>query len=189
MSKTSLCCIVVTVLIVCVCFIGLNADIIRAEEVETENDSSGDVNYLTMLEDINNGVSDIKGILEDSRKQDENYYQQSINEQKILNDNVGGDYDIDGAWDSSSLYNDNNDVSEISTEDGEQVVQEEATTEVKEGEKNDDNAEDDPVQLENVTKQDILVLHSDLQKIMISIWALAGLMLGTKLISRMFGNG
>lgn len=32
-------------------------------------------------------------------------------------------------------------------------------------------------------------IHEDNQKIMISIWALTGLTLGTKLISRMFGNG
>ena len=32
-------------------------------------------------------------------------------------------------------------------------------------------------------------IHEDNQKIMISIWTLTGLTLGTKLISRMFGNG
>lgn len=189
MSKTQLCCIVITVLIVSACFIGLNADILRAEEIEAGNESEEDVTFLSMLEEIKDGVTDIKGILEDSRKQDENFYQESINEQKTLNDNMGGDENTDGAGDSSSLYDDNNDVSELSTEDAEQVVPDEATTEAPEGEINDDNAEDDPVQLENVTRQDILDLRSDLQKILISMWALAGLLLGTKLISRMFGNG
>lgn len=32
-------------------------------------------------------------------------------------------------------------------------------------------------------------LHSDLQKLMVSIWALFGLLLGSKLIVGMFGNG
>lgn len=188
MSKTIFLVSVFVVTVFSVCFLGVRSEIARAEEVEQEQDQEEeDVTFLSMLEDIKDGVTDIKDILEDSRKQDEEFYQVSVNEQKELNDNIGG---VDnGTRDSNDLYDSDNNVSELSTEDAEQVGPEEGTTEMQEGEKNDNNAEDDPVQLENVTRQDILDLRSDLQKIMISMWALAGLLLGTKLISRMFGNG
>lgn len=189
MSKTQICFILATVLIVAVCVIGLNADILRAEEVEAENESSEDVSFLTMLEEIKDGVTEIKDILEDSKMQDENYYQESINEQKTMSDNLEGE-DSSVSGDSNIIYDDSSVNSGVSDQDSEQVEEapEEATTQ-NVGGVNDDNTENDVIHDETITKSDILELHSDLQKIMLSIWALAGLFMGSKLISRMFGNG
>ena len=191
MSKGAVVCSFLTVLILTVCFLGLNTNIIKADTIDSseEDDSEEEVSIISMVEEIRDGVTDIKDILQDTKEADENYYQESINEQKTMNDNLEGE-DSSVSGDSNSIYDDSSVNSGVSDQDSEQVEEapEEATTQ-NVGGVNDDNAENDAIYDETITKSDILELHSDLQKIMLSIWALAGLFLGSKLISRMFGNG
>ena len=187
MNKT-LIATIITICIIAFCVVGIFYNSIYAEEVGQEDGE--EISFSIMLEEIKDSVNEIKDILKESNKADENYYQQSISEQKTMNDNLeeglgdGQDY-------SDPVYDNGGQQSSYSQENNiEAADPEEATTEAYEGStENDNNISNDSVSTENITRQDILDLHSDLQKIMLSIWALAGLYLGTKLISRMFGNG
>ena len=188
MSRTAKCCLFFTVLIVLICVISMISENAYAEDSPDQEEEAA---FLPMIEDIRDGVTDIKDILTEAKKADENYYQESINEQKSINDSLDQENEVDENDDDPVLNNDSG-VSEVPEESDVSQEQnsapEEGTTQVGEGLENG-NDENAVVSDQTISREDILVLHSDLQKIMISMWALAGLYLGTKLISRMFGNG
>ena len=153
---------------------------VSAEEITEEDDDY--VNINDSIEDIREEVEELIELQKESNKDNTSYHDEYIKRYEELIDKLGNAYVIEE--DQEVNYK----------KDGEILPEEEQTEEstqvgMNEEEVENDGNEDNSISDNAEYTDSFIQIHEDLQKIMISIWALAGLFLGSKLISRMFGNG
>ena len=93
--------------------------------------------------------------------------------------------DIPNDFISEQIIDVEKDISEVSSDvqENKEILKEVYNMQKSEQEEKTDNQE-----IIDYTSY-FQLLHEDMQKIMISIWCLFGMLLGTKLIRGMFGNG
>ena len=166
---------------------------LRAEDETSTEDEIEDVS-----EDIEPSVDDIPLLIDDIRDEVEKleelqkqnnddmgiYHKDTSDKFDVLIEILTRDLEGEEKEEPKNI-DDNTEVLEETrgeelTKNGEEESTE-ASTEV------DGSNDDIPVDASD--QIDLLQIHQDIQKLMLSIWAIAGLFLGSKLISRMFGNG
>lgn len=154
---------------------------VSAEDLVDDEDDYGNIN--DSIEDIREEVEELIDLQKESNKDNTSYHDEYIKRYEELIDKLGSAYDVE---EDQNINN---------TKDGEYLPEEEQTQESTEEVINDeeeienDGSENSNLPADAQYEDAFIQIHEDLQKIMISIWALAGLLLGSKLISRMFGNG
>ena len=153
-------------------------DAIAEEEIVEESDNE-DINDV--IDDIRDDVEQLIELQKENNNDNAIYHKDNIKKYEDLLDKL-----------NESTENNEKEEEEEVIKNQTRVVEadppEEGTTQDEEIFQDDSNQNND-ISDNAEYSDDFIQLHEDLQKIMISLWALAGLFLGSKLISRMFGNG
>ena len=142
--------------------------------------------FPLVVEDIRDLVKDLNVVAEDIKNDNAVYYEAGKEEKDELMNKI--DNLLERLADANKVEMEAEKQEDDSDNNEEELKKGNTENESTESLEKNGN-EDNDISVNAEYSDDLIQIHEDLQKIMLSIWALAGLLIGSKLISRMFGNG